>query len=177
MSYTGLSLRRHTIQRRSSNGIRNCARYVYSYRTAPWHRRWMQRRRFCLPSSGRVGRSLSICTHRPLRREQAERHRSRLFLCQGGLARSRHPFLATSLSLIALFRPLPSCVAAWSRDDRETRREILLTLRGRRFLEHYLHLHGSLGLAETAGLGPCPITVDDLEPVVETLPGPAWSTW
>ena len=45
----------------------------------------------------------------------------------------------------------------------------MLTLRGRRFLEHYLHLHSQLGPAESAGLAPCPVTVDDLEPVVETL--------
>jgi predicted methyltransferase len=50
----------------------------------------------------------------------------------------------------------------------------LLTLRGRRFLEHYLYLHSSPGPADSAdpaGHNPCPITVDDLEPLGETLAG------
>ena len=42
-------------------------------------------------------------------------------------------------------------------------REILLTERGRRFLEHYLQLHRRLGPE------PCSITVDDLAPVAHTL--------
>jgi len=46
-------------------------------------------------------------------------------------------------------------------------RGILLTERGRRFLEHYLQLHTQL--APSAGRDPCPVTADDLEPVVRTL--------
>jgi len=48
-----------------------------------------------------------------------------------------------------------------------TWREIVLTERGRRFLEHYIQLH-TTGAVST-GPAPCPVAVDDLVPVVDTL--------